>query len=623
MRKAKRKLAALLVLAMVFALLPTLAPTAQARSHNSTDIVYPVTGGNLYFNKTYGTITDCDDYVTKAIIPAQIDGVAVTAIGDFAFERRYSLQSVEIPDSVTEIGNRAFGGCMNLQSVEIPDSVTEIGDSAFSSCASLQSVTIPNSVTEIGWSAFFSCESLQSIEIPNGVTEIGYETFCGCTSLQSIEVPNSVTSIGSYAFEYCKSLQSIEIPNSVTEIGWYAFSGCTSLQSIEIPDSVTKIGNSAFVGCTSLQSVEIPGSVTEIGDVAFYNCASLQSVTIPSSVTEIGSGAFARCAGLYEINVAADNSAYCSREGVLFLNDGKILCILPARKPDNRCTIPSGVMSIGGAAFGGCTGLQSVEIPNSVTEIDDEAFLNCTSLKTVLFLGNAPALGRGVFRILNWKYEDIPGLTLYYIEGKEGWTTPTWKGYPTRTWDGKTTPSQFTDVAANSWFADAVKYAVTNNLFNGTGDGTTFSPNMAMSRAMLVTVLHRQADKPASSGENVFSDVPNTSWYTKAVLWASENGIVTGSNGKFMPNAAVTREQISVILFRYTQKQGKDTSDRADLTAFPDGDLVSGWAKDAMQWAVAEKLISGNTKGELMPKGEASRAQVATILMRYIENILQ
>ena len=178
-------------------------------------------------------------------------------------------------------------------------------------------------------------------------------------------------------------------------------------------------------------------------------------------------------------------------------------------------------------------------------------------------------------------------------------------------------PIEFTDVNDSNWFAGAVKYVVSHNLFNGTGDGTTFSPNMAMSRAMLVTVLYRYEGEPASSGENVFSDVPNASWYTNAVVWASENGIVTGSNGKFMPNDPVSREQIATILFRYTQKQGKDTSNRADLTVFPDGDLVSGWAKDAMQWAVAEKLISGNTKGELMPKGNASRAEVATILMRF------
>lgn len=173
----------------------------------------------------------------------------------------------------------------------------------------------------------------------------------------------------------------------------------------------------------------------------------------------------------------------------------------------------------------------------------------------------------------------------------------------------------FSDVPENAWYTKAVTFAVQNGLFKGTGDGSTFSPSMTMSRAMLVTVLWRHEGEPKAEAEAAFSDVSQSAWFAKAVAWASENDIVNGSGGKFMPNDAVSREQIAVILFRY----GKAESKNADLSVYPDGDLVSAWAKEAMRWAVAEKLISGNAKGELMPKGEASRAEVATILMRYLQ----
>ena len=176
----------------------------------------------------------------------------------------------------------------------IPDSVTSIGNSAFCRCKSLQSVTIPDSVTSIGTCAFLDCSSLQSVTVPNSVTSIGNSAFSLCLFLQSVTIPDSVTSIGNFAFEDCSSLHSVTIPDSVTSIGDGAFAGCSSLYSVTIPDSVTSIGNSAFSGCKSLQSVTIPDSVTSIGDCAFRCCSSLQSVTIPDSVTSIGNEAFSR-----------------------------------------------------------------------------------------------------------------------------------------------------------------------------------------------------------------------------------------------------------------------------------------------------------------------------------------
>ena len=175
------------------------------------------------------------------------------------------------------------------------------------------------------------------------------------------------------------------------------------------------------------------------------------------------------------------------------------------------------------------------------------------------------------------------------------------------------------DVNPKEWYHPYVDYAVTHGLFGGTS-ANTFEPESAMTRAMLVTVLWRYEGKPMGY-QNTFSDVnaKNGSWYIDAVAWAAANGIVGGvGNNKFDPDGNITREQMATILFRYAKKKGIDTSKRGDLSGFPDGSKVESWAKDAVQWTVAEGIIGGSD-GKLLPQGSATRAQVATILMRYIE----
>ena len=180
-------------------------------------------------------------------------------------------------------------------------------------------------------------------------------------------------------------------------------------------------------------------------------------------------------------------------------------------------------------------------------------------------------------------------------------------------------PVIFTDVSQKAWYYDAVDYAVTNNLMNGIGNGK-FDPEGSMTRAMLVTVLWRYEGEPAE-GENTFTDVPDGTWYTGAVAWAAANGIVGGvGNGKFDPEGRITREQMATLLFRYAQKKGIDTSKRGNLNSFPDSGKVSSWAKDALRWAIAEKIITGSD-GYLLPQGNATRAQVAALLMRFVNKI--
>lgn len=179
----------------------------------------------------------------------------------------------------------------------------------------------------------------------------------------------------------------------------------------------------------------------------------------------------------------------------------------------------------------------------------------------------------------------------------------------------------FTDVSTSDWFYSDVMFVYENGLFSGT-DSRSFSPNASMTRAMLVTVLYRLEGEPAGTGSSSFSDVRSGSYYEKAVAWAAANGIVTGTGStSFSPDAKVTREQLAAILYRYAQYKKLDTDAGAKLDSFSDAGNVSGYASEALSWAVSEGLING-ASGRLMPKGDATRAQVAAILHRFVENVM-
>lgn len=179
----------------------------------------------------------------------------------------------------------------------------------------------------------------------------------------------------------------------------------------------------------------------------------------------------------------------------------------------------------------------------------------------------------------------------------------------------------FTDVSTSDWFYSDVMFVYENGLFSGT-DSRSFSPNASMTRAMLVTVLYRLEGEPAGTGSSSFSDVRSGSYYEKAVAWAAANGIVTGTGStSFSPDVKVTREQLAAILYRYAQYKKLDTDAGAKLDSFSDAGNVSGYASEALSWAVSEGLING-ASGRLMPKGDATRAQVAAILHRFVENVM-
>ncbi len=596
----------------------SLVPISALADKSSTDVAYAVERGNIYFDKATGTITDCDESVTKASIPAEIDGVAVTSIGEDAFRSCTSLASIDIPNSVTSIGYNAFGGCTSLASIDIPNSVTSIGDYAFYRCTSLVSIDIPNSVTSISSYAFGGCTSLVSIDIPNSVTRIGDRAFRDCTSLASIDIPNSVTNIGSNVFNYCDGLENVDvendnpkymslsgvlftkdmstlmkcpsrksgtyrIPEGVVSIDDGAFQSCMNLTDIYIPNSVKNIGSGSFQGCESLQRMEIPDGVTNIGDGAFNICSSLTEIIIPKTVTSIGEGAFLSCVGLKQIDVEEGNQQYTSVAGVLFDKEKTVLIQYPTSKPEVSYAIPNGITKIEYYAFFYCENLDSISIPSSVLYIDEGAFLDCKNIKDIYYSGSEAQWKNICIEEHN---ESITNANIHYNHTHDYKATVT---EPTCTERGYTTYT--CSVCGDSYkgsYVDPLGHDYKNGTCTRCG---VKDPNY----------------KPQAN----FIDVAAGSYCYDAVQWAVANGITKGTDKThFSPNAGCTRGQVVTFLWRAA---GEPTV--GGNVGFVDV-APGSYCYEAVKWAVANGITKGTDATHFSPNATCTRGQVVTFMYR-------
>ena len=550
---------------------------------------------------------DCTS-LTSVTIPD-----SVTSICDYAFNGCTSLISVTIPDSVTSIGEFAFRYCKSLTSVAIPNSVTSIGERAFSECTSLTSVTIPDSVTSIGVGAFASCTSLTGIWVAEGNSHYSSDasgvlfskdktTLVQCPgTLAACMIPDSVTSIVGYAFAGCTSLTNVTIPDSVTRIDDSAFSHCRSLTSVTIPDSVTRIGGWAFESCTSLTSVTIPDSVTRIGSYAFSGCSSLTSVTIPDSVTSINWYAFYNCKSLTDVYYAGSEAQWKAISISSTGNNDLLTANIHYNYVSHTHSYKDVVTAPTCTAKGYTT--HTCACGDSYVDTYTDALGHAWDNGKVTKEPTETETGVKTFtctRCNETKTESIPVVSVDVTE-------------------------MFSDVTKN-WAYPGIQYCVTHKLMGSTG-GDKFAPTMTTTRAQIVQILYNLEGEPEVSGTTPFTDLTQD-WYQDAVLWAYQTGVVagTGDGTTFDPDLPVTREQIAVILMEYTDRilNIKRTWTPADLSTFPDAASVSDWAKDAMADAVGLGLISGASNGGqtlLNPQGSATREQVATILMAFCKNV--
>ena len=524
-------------------------------------------------------------------------------IDEYAFSSKFNYNSVTIPDSVTEIGAGAFY-LSSLRSVEIPSSVRILGERAFADTAlvsislpdSLESLpdrlfegcnfeelTLPDSVKSVGSNMFYRCDQLKKIILPDALKTIPVNMFYNCTSLEEIVMPTSLESIGNNAFYKCSALKEIDLPNSLSTIGLSAFEDCSKLSSIKLPDTLDSIGSRAFSNCTDLTSFSIPEGVKFIDSTTFANCENLISIDIPKSVAVISSAAFYECKSLSKID------------------------------------IPDTVTGIGYHAFYGCESLESVFLPSKISEIYRSVFENCTNLKVM-------SVPESVKIIEQRATNGCNKLTTVLYEGsKSDWNkisiqdkNDALKKAQVRYAVDLSNDSRdyvpvagFGDVFAKDYYSEPVSWAVEKGITNGTS-ATSFSPDGKCTRGQIVTFLWRAMDSPEpKSTNNSFTDVKSDAYYYKAVLWAVENGITSGtSKTTFSPDNFCTRAQAVTFMYRTVGQPAVSGSN-------PFKDVAKGsYYYNAVLWATQNNITNGTSTDTFSPNQYCTRGQIVTFLYR-------
>ncbi len=538
----KRIISILLIFCLTLAFSSPLLVTAKAE--NADRVPYAVEGGNIYFDPTTGTVVACDDTVTRAVIPSEINGVTVKALGNYAFMSGIPVDT--------------------LKAVELPEGLESIGSECFYYQAGLTEIVIPEGVTTIGFQAFFGCEGLKKVSLPSTLRSLGYLCFGVCTSLEELVLPEGLETLGEQCFYRCYALNKLNIPSTVTEIGGFILADTAYEQN---PDNW--VGGGLYLDNWLLQAKQDREALT----------------------VRLGTRGLA---------------------GVIAHEGTNI----------KQIYLPEGLKYISSHCFDG-SNITSMVIPSTVEHIGERAFryFSYASPLSLYFKGNAPVMDRQQFASMVYGQNDPRTVNIYRNANSTGWDQETLKECTFIDWDSPF--FKMTDMAPNQWHYGAVSAMVDRGLMNGMSD-TLFGPDKPMTRAMLVTVLWRYSGSPKGA-ENGFADIAQGLWYTDAVAWAAEKGIVNGvGDNRFDPEGMITREQLVTIIYRFATGSGVNTEARANLATYPDAEKVSTYALDAVQWAVAEGLLNGVQNSgitTLQPQGNATRAQVCAILQRYLERL--
>lgn len=347
-------------------------------------------------------------------------GSGVGTIGIYAFKNCTALTELSLGSGVRAVDAYAFSGCTALTELEVPISVDYVGDGAFSGCSALREISIPfvghkvreeSDTNHYTFGYIFGDKSYEGgVKVTQYYTdEDGFLTsdvYYVPSSLKSVTVERGDLPAG--AFSGCNMLENITLPHGITSVEDYAFHKCSALLEIEIEDGVNYIGAHAFSDCETLAEIDIPESVERIGEYAFSGCTGISFVFIPEGVISIGEFAFEDCEMLSEISVSGDNTAYKSVDGSLYTKDGSTLIRYPIGKQDKILIIPSGVVSIGGAALHFAKNLTHVEIPDSAVNIGEYAFAHCYSLESLVIPSGVERIERYAFAYCS----DITSITL-------------------------------------------------------------------------------------------------------------------------------------------------------------------------------------------------------------------
>ena len=597
-----------------------------------------------------------------------------------AFEQCSNLQSIDLSGlDTSQVTNmsRMFIWCSNLTSLNVSGfDTSKVTDMCwmFWGCESLTSLDVSgfdtSQVTDMS-QMFGGCSKLISLDVSgfdtSQVTNMS-QMFSGCSKLTSLDVSGFNTSkvtnmcqmFGYYVklgtIEGCSSLTSLDVSgfdtSKVTNMGGM-FSGCSKLASLNVSGfDTSKVTDMSqmFCECSKLASLNVSSfdtsKVTVMGSM-FASCSSLTNLYVngfnTSKVTDMW-GMFSGCSSLTALDVSGFDTSKVIDMRYMFKNCSNLTSLDVSGLNTSQVTNMNGM-------FENCSGLTSLDVTGFDTSkveslqidygsfiISDGMFQNCSNLKTLdlssFDLGKVSAEDEGLQKMLT-------GCSLKELRTPKalpaGCSIPLGRDY--RAQDGVITDvltsefahttltlynvvEPFTDVRNGAWYVSAVQYVYENGIMTGK-TATTFAPNDNLTRAEFATVLYSQAGKPAVDYRPIFKDVAQGAWYTSPVLWAYDNRIVSGyANGSFGTSDKITREQLALMMYKYAQTKGYDTTvDDSILSSFSDEADISSWARKAIQWAASHGIMSGKGKGVdgkpmLDPKGNATRAECAAMIKK-------
>ena len=596
------------------------------------------------------TVVDkAGDYTIAGTVRNNGYNYTVKEIKTSAFNGLDNLEAITVPNTVEKLGVNALAGNANLKSITFEDGsqLKTIENGALSDNGKLEAITIPASVKNIndyilGWNyslatvefeegttldnigkgMFFRDEALASITLPSTVTVINDEAFYNCKALIEIDLGN-IDEIGAYAFYNCASLKEAILSNDVTELNDAAFYGCSSLEKVKLSEKLTKLGDlisedaeedvkGVFSGCTSLKEIVIPKGVNNIGKNTFNGCENLRRVIIEtSSLKKVGANAFndvsPEAVFVVKNNAAKDeliSGGNISKDKIIVTDAlESILKKAENAKKSNYTTdkYETLVNEINNAK----------NILASLDTVTPEEFNNAVDSLTTAFNDKKKDNNSGSHGG-SYTLDNITG------ENKNNNNNKPSTEEPDNAYDPKDA-SNYVDII-NHYAYTYVKDAIEEGLIKG-DTATAFNPDRALSRQEAVYMLY-MLDGADYSGNSVFTDVYNNNPYADAIMWAYENGIVSGiGDGLFAPTANVTREQMAAFIYRYSTFKGIDASDRAAVTGFNDYSSISEYAIDNISWAVAKGIYKGRTDNTIAPKDNITKAEAA-ITAQNIKGIL-
>ena len=608
---------------------------------------------------------------------------AVTAIGDFGLAGN-SFTAVSLPDGLQTLGRGAFDACASLSGMTLPAAITAVPAKCFNDCTKLLTVDYKGEVTAIGERAFEGCKSLTKAPIPAAVTELGNSAFNGCIALTDVTLPGGVTAVPDACFQDCTALADMKLPATVTSVGHNAFTGCKALKDVRCygapptvqpggaaehsfePGIVTIHYNPAMNWTLDADGTWQGYKVSSKG-ACLHTGYGTTETTVPATCGADGriDTICANCGDVIATKVIPATGAHT-------WDNGTVTTEPTETTPGVRtftCAVCSQTKTEAIPATGAHTFVFTKNVAPTCTEAGYDLY-TCSGCGATEKRNVKPALGHkwdsgtvtaeptekgpGTMTYTctvcgQTKTEVIPATGPHTHVWDEGTvtvapteTTPGVRTYTctvcgqTRTEiipatgsavcpGGAACPSfRFRDVPAPSnWAHEGIDYCVRHGLMSGF-DATTFSPDTVSTRAQIVMILYNLSGDTTDYSKYYvpFTDVRPGTWYYNAVAWGYDKDIVAGMTPTtFAPDGLITREQMAVLLYGYTEKYAPAyLGGAASLNSFPDAASVSNWAYAAMSWAVGNGLISGiasDGADYLAPSGGATRAQIAAIMMRY------